>query len=335
MTHALVTGATGFIGHHLVQQLIASGTAVTCLVRETSPCSRLGGLDIRLVNGDVTDIGSIETALRGVDVVYHLAGLTKSLGVHALMETNGEGVRNVASACAQQMSPPTLVLVSSLAAAGPSWKGKLRTERDKPQPVSNYGRSKRAGELAAIEYASQVPTTIVRPPIVLGEYDRDGFQWFQMVRKLGFHLIPGFSNHRYSMIHADDLAAALVLAAEKGARLTDHADEDAGIYFAACDEVVTYADLGRMIGSCVDRPAAWMVHAPMLAIWGLAGCSDLWARICKKPSILSFDKAKEVAAGSWACSSAKLQQDTGYRPARSLSERVRQTADWYLEEGWL
>ena len=335
MTHALVTGATGFIGHHLVQQLIATGTTVTCLVRETSQCSGLHDLDVRLAKGDVTDVGSLETALRSVDVVYHLAGLTKSLAVQTLMETNGEGVRNVSCVCARQRSPPTLVLVSSLAAAGPSGKEELRTERDEPQPVSNYGRSKRAGELAAIEYASQVPTTIIRPPIVLGEYDRDGFQWFQMIRKMRFYLIPGLSNHRYSMIHADDLATALILAAQKGTRLTGHASDDSGIYFAAGDEVVTYADFGRMISRCVGRPKAWMIHVPMLAVWGLAGCSDLFARIRNKPTILGLDKAREVAAGSWVCSSAKLQQDTGYRPVRSLSERVRQTADWYFDQGWL
>jgi nucleoside-diphosphate-sugar epimerase len=335
MTHALVTGATGFIGHHLVQRLTTSGTAVTCLVRETSQCSRLRELDVRLVHGDVSDLNSLEDAIRGVDVVYHLAGLTKSFGVHALMEINGQGVKNISSVCARQASPPTLVLVSSLAAAGPSGKEKPRTERDEVQPVSNYGRSKRAGELAAIEYAARVPTTIIRPPVVLGEYDRDGLQWFQMIRTLGFHLIPGFVDHRYSMIHADDLAVALILAADKGRRLTGNVDDDAGIYFAACDEVVTFEDLGRMIGSCVGRPAAWMVRAPMLAIWGLAGCSDVWARICNKPCVLNFDKAKEAAAGSWACSAAKLQRDTGYRPVRSLSERLRQTADWYLEEGWL
>ncbi len=335
MTHALVTGATGFIGHHLVQRLTTSGTAVTCLVRETSQCSRLRELDVRLVHGDVSDLNSLEDAIRGVDVVYHLAGLTKSFGVHALMEINGQGAKNISSVCARQASPPTLVLVSSLAAAGPSGKEKPRTERDEVQPVSNYGRSKRAGELAAIEYAARVPTTIIRPPVVLGEYDRDGLQWFQMIRTLGFHLIPGFVDHRYSMIHADDLAVALILAADKGRRLTGNVDDDAGIYFAACDEVVTFEDLGRMIGSCVGRPAAWMVRAPMLAIWGLAGCSDVWARICNKPCVLNFDKAKEAAAGSWACSAAKLQRDTGYRPVRSLSERLRQTADWYLEEGWL
>ncbi|MDE0865767.1 MAG: SDR family NAD(P)-dependent oxidoreductase [Rubripirellula sp.] len=335
MTHALVTGATGFIGHHLVQRLTASGTAVTCLVRETSQCSRLRELDVRLVHGDVSDLNSLEDAIRGVDVVYHLAGLTKSFGVHALMEINAQGAKNISRVCARQASPPTLVLVSSLAAAGPSGKEKPRTERDEVQPVSNYGRSKRAGELAAIEYASRVPTTIIRPPVVLGEYDRDGLQWFQMIRTLGFHLIPGFVDHRYSMIHADDLAVALILAADKGRRLTGNVDDDAGIYFATCDEVVTFEDLGRMIGSCVGRPAAWMVRAPMLAIWGLAGCSDVWARICNKPCVLNFDKAKEAAAGSWACSAAKLQRDTGYRPVRSLSERLRQTADWYLEEGWL
>ena len=103
-----------------------------------------------------------------------------------------------------------------------------RVEKDEVSPVSHYGRSKRAGELAVMDFASQVPTTIVRPPIVVGERDRDAFQWFQLIQKLGIHVTPGFSDHHYSLIHVDDLVSALMLAAERGSRLTGRADDDDG-----------------------------------------------------------------------------------------------------------
>jgi dihydroflavonol-4-reductase len=335
MRHALVTGATGFIGRHLVRRLLSEGMAVKCLVRPQSRVEHLDGQDVAFVRGDVSDARSLQKAMQDVDVVYHLAGLTKSVSSRDLMELNHKGTRNVSLACSRLVSQPTLVVVSSLAAAGPSVGSQQRVEADEVNPVSHYGRSKRAGELAAMEFATEVPTTIVRPPIVIGEYDLDVFQWFQMVRKFGFHLAPGFVNYHYSMIHADDLASALILAADRGGRLTGDIEDNAGIYFAACEEVMTYSDLGRLIGDCVGRPHARMVHAPMLLVWGLALGGDLWSRIQKSPTLFNLDKAREAAAGAWACSADKLRSHTGFEPAMSLENRLRQTAEWYIQEKWL
>lgn len=335
MRHALVTGATGFIGHHLVKRLLAEGTAVKCLVRSQARPAELSKHDVAFVHGDLADVDSLAGAVKDVDVVYHLAGLTKSISNRDLMKVNGEGAGNISRACSRLSCPPTLVVVSSLAAAGPSLGLEPRVETDRINPISRYGQSKRAGELASMGFADAVPTTIVRPPIVIGEYDRDGFQWFQMIRKLGFHLIPGLANYNYSMIHADDLASALILAAERGGRATPDADDDAGVYFAASDEVITYADLGRMIGNCLGRSRTPVVHAPMSMIWGVALSCDVWARLRRSPMILNLDKVREAAAGGWACSSAKLQNHTGFVAGMSLEERLRQTADWYVQENWL
>ena len=335
MRRALVTGATGFIGHHLIRRLLAEGADVKCLVRSQSPFAELSEQGVALVQGDLTDASSLVEAVKDVDVVYHLGGPTKSVHRGDLLKVNGEGARNVSLTCSQRSCPPALVLVSSLAAAGPSHGAEPRVETDHVNPVSHYGRSKRAGELAVMERAAEVPTTIVRPPIVVGERDRDGFQWFQMIRKLGIHLTPGFANHYYSMIHADDLTSALMLAAHAGERLTGSVEDDTGIYFAACDEVITYADLGRVIGSSVGCSNTRVVHAPLWMIWGLGLGCDLWARVRKNPTILSVDKAREAAAGAWACSAAKLQRHTGFQPAMTLENRLRQTADWYIQEKWL
>ena len=331
----MVTGATGFIGHHLVQRLIAQGTAVKCLVRSQARAVDLSQLDVTLVQGDLADVNSLAEAVKDVDVVYHLAGLTKSVGKGDLMKVNGDGTRNLSLACSQRSRPPILLFVSSLAAAGPSPGVEPRVETDEINPVSSYGRSKRAGELAVIDSADEVPATIVRPPIVIGEHDRDGFQWFKTIRKLGVHLAPGFEDVHYSMIHADDLAKALILAAEQGERVSRDDQDDGGIYYAASDEVMTYSELGHLIGGCFGRSRTRVVRLPMLMIWGAALSSDLWARLRKRPTILNVDKAREAAAGAWTCSAAKLRRHTGFVPSTSIEERIRQTADWYIDENWL
>ena len=335
MTHALVTGATGFVGHHLVKRLIAHGVDVSCLVRASSKRSALEELGASFVVGDVTDPDSLPSALQGIDVVYHVAGVTKCLDMKEMERVNEQGVRNIADACASLEKPPVLVVVSSLAAAGPSNDSTPKRESDPAEPISIYGRSQRAGELAAHEFADIVPTTIVRPPIVLGEEDSSGFQLFSMLRRLRFHLVPGFQPHSFSVIHGDDLAQALMVAAEKGKRLTKDSSDPNGVYFATNDEIVTYAELGRMIGIAVGRPRAWMIRVPMFVVWFAGGANELVAKITRKPNIMNLDKAREASAGSWACTSEQLKQDTGFQPEKTLQERLAQTVAGYKAKGWL
>lgn len=339
MAKVLVTGANGFIGSHLAEMLVARGDEVSCLVRKTSSVDRLRPLHARLVYGDVTDRDTLPAAVAGNEIVYHVAGCTRALKVGQLYQVNEQGVRNVARTCAEQPTPPVLVTVSSLAAAGPAPDGQLRTEADPPAPVSQYGRSKRAGEQAAEEFAHRVPTTVVRPPIVLGEADRVGLEMFRMICRFGVHLVTKLGRDRFSVIHVADLATALILAAERGTRLkadgTAAGSSSQGYYFAACDEHPTYADLGRMVAAALGRRRVLVVPSPPRMVWPVAAINEVMGRIRRRPLYLNFDKAREIRAGSWLCSPQAAKDDLRFSVAAPLAERLRQTARWYREEGWL
>lgn len=339
MAKVLVTGASGFIGSHLVETLIARGDEVTALVRRTSPADPLRSLGATLAHGDVTQAEGLREAVVGQSVVYHVAGSTRALRARELFEVNRRGVGNVARACAEQARPPVLVVVSSLAAAGPSPRGRLRTDADPLHPVSAYGRSKRAGEKAARQFADRVPITIVRPPIVLGERDRNGLAMFKAVARTGLHLVPGSAPETYSIIHAADLAQLLVLAAERGTRLApagacDPSDAR-GFYFAAGDQHPTWCQLGRMIGAALGRGRAFTLPVPMALAWTLAAGTEVVAQISRQPFYLGIDKFREVSAGSWACSPQKALEELGFSVAAPLAERLRQTVEWYRKTGWL
>ncbi|MDA8745125.1 NAD-dependent epimerase/dehydratase family protein [Rubripirellula amarantea] len=335
MARALVTGATGFIGSHLVRDLTRRGCEVTCLVRKSSSLSSLNEYRPRFVIGDIMDIDAVQQAMEGADIVYNLAGVTKALRESDFVEPNVTGARNVAACCSKAPNDPVLVHVSSLAAAGPSTCQRPRVETDAADPVSRYGKSKRAGELAVIEFASKIPISIVRPPIVLGEGDRDGFEMFKGIANWGVHLAPSLDDDRVSVIHADDLSNALIQVGMRGRRVTQSPDDSAGIYFASSGEDPTYAELGRMIGKALGRDHTWVVHAPKSAVWGIAAINELVSQACRRPHILNLDKAREATAGSWTCSSDALQHDVGFAADRPLFQRLVQTGEWYREQGWL
>jgi nucleoside-diphosphate-sugar epimerase len=294
---------------------------------------------VRLAYGDVTDAASVLAAVRGQQAVYHVAGCIVPLRTADFYRANALGPHNVAAACAAQTTPPVLVQVSSLAAAGPACHERLRTEADRPIQVSHYGRSKRAGERAAERFADRVPITVVRPPIVIGEGDRLGLEMFRMIDRFGVHLVPGLARYRYSIIHAGDLVNLLILAAERGTRLqpsgrNGHA-RPPGYYFAACDEHPAYADLGRMIGAALGRRRVLLIPTSLPAMWAVAACTHLLMKIRRQPMYFNLDKFAEVSCGAWLCSPQAAVEELGFRVVVPLSERLRQTAEWYRREGWL
>ncbi len=347
MAKVLVTGATGFIGSNLTRRLVEQGDDVTCLVRNSSKTESLEALGVRFVHGDVRDRASVSAAVSRSEVVYHLAGLAAAFRTDDLMQVNATALRNVVESCAACPTPPTLISVSSLAAAGPSAAEQPRTEADPARPVSRYGRAKRAGELVAEEYADRVPITILRPPIVFGEGDLQMRNIFRTIDRFGVHIAFGVANRRYSLIHVDDLVDALVMSAARGARLcnrnashgsasNDNATPCArGYYFAACEEQPTFAELGRLIGHSLGRARTRVMRTGPILLWHAAAMAEVVARLRRRPYIFNFDKAREAWAGHWICSTSAIQNELGFKPRASLAERLAQTSEWYRRQNLL
>jgi dihydroflavonol-4-reductase len=338
----LVTGASGFIGRRLVRRLVERPCRVSCLVRANSRIDELRLAGPQLITGDVTDRGSVERALAQsqAGTVFHLAGLVRAQHRDEFMRVNAGGVETVAAACADRADPPVLVVVSSLGAAGPCGRrGNLRVEGDVAAPVSNYGRSKLAGEHAAARHAAIVPITIVRPPIVFGPGDRGVLEMFRPIACWSLHLVPGWAEHCLSLIHVDDLVEGLLLAAERGERLPECALNQAthgkGIYFIAGEDRPTYAQLGQLIAAALGKKPPTVIHLPasVTRLVGIIG--DVTSLIRSRPGWISRDKITEALAGSWTCSNAKARTHLGWCPASTLADRLHETAQWYRQAGWL
>ena len=330
----LVTGASGFIGKHLVARLIARGCRVSCLVRATSQVDALRAAGAALCIGDVNDGAGVNRAIAAAEarVVFHVAGLVRALHLDDFMQVNAQGVATVAAACAEQSQRPVLVLISSLAAAGPAGAAP-KQESDPPLPVSAYGHSKLAGEQAAGCFAGVLPITIVRPCIVFGPGDAGTFELFKPIARTGVHVVHGHDGRRVSLIGVADLVECIVLAAENGERLEPDGS-GRGIYFASAEDL-SYRELGNAIGRACGRGHVRVVGLPGWLLRMIGACGDSVSRIRRRPGWVGSDKVSELLAGSWTCSSEKARRQLGWSPVATLVERLRETAQWYRDAGWL
>lgn len=330
----LVTGATGFIGSLLVERLFdhkkrakQEAARIFCLVRRAISGTWLENVPVELVHGDLFADAALIPVLANVSHVIHLAGVTKARNEAEYFHSNAETTRHFLELCARHA--PNLqrfVYISSIAAAGPSVDGRLVTEDEPPRPMSIYGRSKLAGELACQEWHDKLPITIVRPPVVYGPRDKDVYQYFKQV-KMGLRLRLGRHERKVSMIHVHDLVTGILRASQDSRAVGE-------TYFLTNPNPYDWHELGEAVATAMQRKTL-SITVPEAVAPLLAAVSELGAKITGKPALLNFDKVAEMRQYYWVCSGEKARQQLGFEPALSIEAGLQNTWQWYRENGWL
>jgi len=320
---AFVTGGTGFVGGHLVEALRARGDAVTCLVRSAAKARALGWDDVRIVEGDLDTPAALRDGCADAEIVYHVAGRISARNRREYLAVNRDGTARVLESAAAR-PPSRFVYISSLAVGGPTVAGQPIDETRAPMPVTDYGRSKLAAE--ELVRAAPFPWTIVRPPVVYGERDRETLRIFRLARA-GWGPVIGDGTQELSVVYAGDLAAALIAAAVAPAA--------AGrVYYAAHPTVTTSRGLVEAVGRAVGtRPRLVFLPGALarIALWAVGSLAHLAGRA----TVLSTDKANEFLAPAWTCRVEALARDAGWRAETDLKSGLARTAAWYRAEGWL
>lgn len=336
---ALVTGASGFIGSTLIEELGSQGFDVYALMRSSSSSANLSGLKFQRLEGDLSDEESLRKVLRKVpdlDFVFHIAGATTGPNRDFYFEHNSRGAGRLARAVAETNAERSTKLsrfvhVSSLAAAGPAHSMNPRTEAETNRPVSAYGESKLQGEQEVLQYKDHFPVTIIRPPMVYGPKDKGVFVVIKTVAKNLMPLVPGDGpggNKYYSAIHSKDLCRGIIQA---GRAINVPSGE---IFYLSGDGVFSYQELlSTMAEKLGSKPVKFKIPSAALYVGAAAGSA--LGLLSKKAFALNLDKLNELRPDYWICSNEKAKKVFNFSPEYSLGIGMADTIDWYKSQKWI
>lgn len=325
----LVTGGSGFLGSHIIEQLSQAGRPVRALVRKSSDTRFLRTLsNVELFDGAIDDRSSLERAVEGVEAIVHSAGLVKARNLDEFMRVNAKGTENILEAALPHAAAlKRFVQISSIAVGGPSDAyGNPVSVDSEPRPVTDYGRSKLAAERAVIAKKDQLKVTVIRPPAIYGPRDREILAFFKSI-KLGVLPLLGSPHGKLSMTFGPDCARACIRAID--------ADVPSGSIFAVDDGAVhTMAELISEAESAMGKKAFLRIPLPRRVVEGAAFLSESYGRVRNVPVMFTRDKCNELF-DQWVCDGSKAQSGLGFTPSVTFSQGVKQTVDWYRQAGWL
>jgi len=323
----LITGSTGFIGSHLAEELHRKGHKLRCLVRKTSNLVWIERLPVEYVYGDLFNEEVLKQSIEGVDYIYHVAGLTKAKSREEYFRGNHLATRNLLNAV-REVKPnlKRFILVSSLAAVGPSLDGTPVDENTVYHPITAYGESKMEAEKECLKAADSVPFTITRPPAVYGPRDRDVFEFFNTMNK-GLQPMIGFRDKTVSLIHVADLVKGIILAGECPEAVRQ-------AYFISSERFYTWKEIGEATARVMQKKGL-RLRIPVSLVYTIAAVSEVFSMATGKAVLLNMEKAKDIVQDSWTCDISKAKRELGFRESYSIEEGIRNTIQWYREHGWL
>jgi len=319
-----VTGATGFIGHHLCRHLVDRGDEVVALVRSPKKASRLPE-GVQTITGDLSTFANAQTVLPPCDVVIHLAGVIAAEKLEDYDAVNHRAVRELVDCLARQSwAPKRLLFASSLAAMGPSLPGHPLRESDPPRPVEAYGIAKAQGELV-VERAP-FPTTTFRPPLVFGPGDEATLTFFKAARS-GVGMRIAGPPQELSFVDVRDLADAI-------ARMADDRRGESLVYFASHPEAMNVPTLWRELGRAFGKRVL-VIPLPRTVLFLAMLVATFFAKIFRFKNQLDRKQYDQMIAPAFVCSSEKLCSELGWKPRYGFGETLANAAKWYREAGWL
>lgn len=324
---AIVTGANGFVGSHVVDNLLSKNFEVRCIVRKSSNLRWLEGKDVKIFDCGLFDKDGLRKAFKDVNYIFHIAGVVKAKNEEGYLKGNVEATKMLLEVAEElKDSIKKFIVVSSQTVSGPSLNGKPVTEEMKPNPLTAYARSKLKQEQTTLSYKDIFPVTVCRAPAIYGERDTEIFIYFQVFNR-GLTTMIGFDKKELSLLHVSDLAEGLYLAAisEKS---------NGQIYFISSEKFYTWDEVGKVTSSVLNKKA-FKIRIPHFIVFTIAAIAQFFAMFSSKPATLNIEKAKDLVQRYWTCDTSKAIRELGYRQNVSVEEGIKRTCEWYKKMKWI
>lgn len=323
----LITGASGFVGFHLIEAALSKDLDVYAAVRKTSDIKHLAAYNINYVYPDFSNIDSLakDVNQNNYDFIIHAAGTTKAKNEEEYNRVNTSYAVNLAAAAARsRVRLKKIVFISSLAALGPLVKADgLITETSIPAPVTAYGKSKLLAEEKLKDIG--LPLIVLRPTAVYGSRDKDIFIILKTFSK-GFEPYIGTTNQRLSFVYAKDLALVSINALFA----PDHANGSYNITDGYC---YTRYDMANITKEVLNIRTL-KVHLPLPFVKGLAILLEKTYAMVGKTPALNLEKLNELTAVNWCCNIKKARNNLNYNPAYNLERGLKEALEWYKQNKW-
>lgn len=328
MPQALVTGATGLVGSHIVDRLLAGGWRVRALVRDPAGAAWIEAAGAELARGDVLDALSVREAARGTEAIFHTAAaIFPRGGWDSYRVPNVEGTRHVVDAAAT--AGARLLHLSSVAVYGPSRYRGDHSPTDESMPLPPlpdgawYARSKRESETVVMEAqrAGRIWATAIRPCVIYGPRDRQFIPRAAALFSRGF--TPSFRGGRaiLSIVHAANVADAAVRAVER-----EIANGKA--YNAANDYPLTVGEFVRLAGVGLGRRVR-QIPVPLAIAGGGAALATTVGRLLGKGGSFSPTASIHFLSRDNPFSSDLAKWELGWSPPVHPSQGVPEAFHWW------
>jgi dihydroflavonol-4-reductase len=327
-TPVLVTGATGFTGIVLTRKLVEAGLKVSAVARKSSNLEPLKDLDITWFRGDVFDEGVMKEALAGQQYVFHLAAAFREAkstekdywNIHV------RSTQIIVEEIAKDPNFKRYVHISTIGVHG-HIENPPATEEYRFAPGDGYQRTKLQAEEWINDFAanSSLSYAIIRPAAIYGPGDRRLVKLFKMALNSYFPLL-GKGNCMYHLVHVDDLTNSFIIAAT-------HPDAQGETIISGAEEPIAIADIARIVADHFGKTIK-VIRLPIGPFFLIA---DICEFLCKPLKIEPPIYRRRVAFYSKDRNFdiSKMKNVLGYAPRHSIKEGIIETADWYVEQGWL
>lgn len=321
----LVTGGSGFLGSHLIESLLEDpGREVFALVRDPSKPRWLEGIDgVRWLTGDLETLPGLPA---GLECVFHLAGLTKTLRPSEYYTVNRDGTANLLRALEGQKARLRFVHLSSLAAVGPSSPGRGVREDDPPRPVSPYGASKLAAEAEVLKRRDRFSVVLLRAAAIYGPRDEDFLEFFRWIRR---GIKPALGRRKVlSLLYARDAVRACRLAA-------DPSRPSGEVFNIAHPKTSSWDEIGRLAATFLGKKPV-PVRLPVWSAYLASAATEGMGRLVGGgKALFNMSKVQQMRPDGWVADVRRARRELGFEAIFSLEQGLGETLAWYLWKGLL